>query len=87
MWRRGGKTTFTWIRTVAGTQYLPWIVFFILFYFLVDVFFVGGVALLTLLEHKVLGYIHICKDTNKVEVFFSHLEMLLSYFLESSIFL
>jgi len=50
-------------------------------------FFVGGVALLTLLEHKVLGYIHICKDTNKVEVFFSHLEMLLSYFLESSIFL
>jgi NADH-ubiquinone oxidoreductase chain 1 len=53
------------------------------------IFVVVGVAFLTLLESKVLGYVHICKGPNKVGFvgIFQHLEMLLSYFLGSSIFL
>jgi len=45
-----------------------------------------GVAFLTMLERRVLGSIHICREPNKVG-FFSHLEMLLGYFVGRSIFL
>jgi len=40
--------------------------FFFFVIFLLMVFVMGVMAFLTLLEHKVLGYIRICKDSNKV---------------------
>ena len=50
------------------TSSICWIFFFLVIVLMLSMIFIMvGVAILTLLERKVLGYIHIRKGLNKVE--------------------
>ena len=69
---------------------VPWSVwpFFFVVFLLLMVFVIVGVTFLTLLERRVLGYIHTRRGSIRLGllVFFSFLEMLLNCLLRSNIF-